>query len=66
MAPHFEDNIPQNVEIYMRNVTLANTSLPQKICPAELEDKLTTYGTSAKQLVSFKNFLILHCCCREL
>lgn len=52
---HREDNIPQNVKMCTRCVTLTKTLLPQGSCPAELKDKFTTYDTSAKQLVSYEN-----------
>ncbi|XP_014484969.1 PREDICTED: 227 kDa spindle- and centromere-associated protein-like [Dinoponera quadriceps] len=50
-TPHSKDNdMPQNVEICPRGVALTKASPPQGICPAELENKQTTYDISAKQL----------------
>ncbi|EFN85074.1 Outer dense fiber protein 2 [Harpegnathos saltator] len=54
-APYLEDNsaknIPPNTEMCTRGVIPGvKTSLPQGTCPAELEDQLMTYDTSAKQL----------------
>lgn len=52
----FVDNNPlQNVEMYSRGPAVVKPPLPRGTCPAELEDKLATYGTSTKQLVSHYN-----------
>lgn len=50
-----DSNDLQNVEMCSRGPTAVKPLYPRGTCPAELEDKLATYGTSTKQLVSFKN-----------
>lgn len=49
-----DSNDLQNVEMCSQGPTVVKPLL-RGTCPAELENKLTTYGTSTKQLVSFKN-----------
>ncbi|KAL6442884.1 hypothetical protein ACFW04_002734 [Cataglyphis niger] len=47
----FIDNNPlQNVEMCSRGPAVVRPPLPRGICPAELEDKFATYGSSTKQL----------------
>lgn len=53
-----DSNVSQNVEMCSQGPALVKTPLPRGVCPAELEDKLTIYGTNTKQLVSFKNCII--------
>lgn len=47
-----DSNDLQNVEM-SRGPIAVKPLYPRGTCPAELEDKLATYGTSTKQLVSF-------------
>lgn len=49
-----DSNDLQNVEM-SRGPTVVKPVL-RGTCPAELEDKLATYGTSTKQLVSFNDW----------
>jgi len=49
-----DSNNLQNVEMCSRSPTLVKSLLSRGTCPAELKDKLAIYGTSTKQLVSFK------------
>lgn len=51
-----DSNDLQNVEMCSRGPATVKPLLPRGTCPAELENKLATYGTSTKQLVSFKNW----------
>ncbi|XP_072742959.1 uncharacterized protein [Anoplolepis gracilipes] len=47
----FVDNNPlQNVEMCSRGPAIVRPPLPRGMCPADLEDKLATYGTNTKQL----------------
>ncbi|XP_018393779.1 PREDICTED: myosin-11 isoform X2 [Cyphomyrmex costatus] len=45
-----DSNDLQNVEMCSRNPAVVKPLLPRGTCPAELEDKLATYGNSTKQL----------------
>ncbi|TGZ52776.1 Outer dense fiber protein 2 [Temnothorax longispinosus] len=45
-----DSNNLQNVEMCSRGPTIVKPLLPRETCPAELGDKLATYGTSTKQL----------------
>ncbi|XP_011873265.1 PREDICTED: early endosome antigen 1-like isoform X2 [Vollenhovia emeryi] len=45
-----DSNDLQNVEMCSRGLTTVKPLLPRGTCPAELQDKLTTYGTTTKQL----------------
>ncbi|XP_018338306.1 PREDICTED: myosin-2 heavy chain isoform X1 [Trachymyrmex septentrionalis] len=45
-----DSNDLQNVEMCCRGPAVVKSLLPRGTCPAELEDKLTTYGNSTKQL----------------
>ncbi|XP_077258497.1 uncharacterized protein LOC143895322, partial [Temnothorax americanus] len=45
-----DSNDLQNVEMCSRGPTIVKPLLPRETCPAELGDKLATYGTSTKQL----------------
>ncbi|XP_070164453.1 paramyosin [Polyergus mexicanus] len=48
---YFVDNNPlQSVEMCSRGPAIVRPSFPRGMCPAELEDKLATYGSSTKQL----------------
>ncbi|KYQ54434.1 Outer dense fiber protein 2 [Trachymyrmex zeteki] len=45
-----DSNDLQNVEMCSRGPVVVKPLLPRGTCPAELEDKLATYGNSTKQL----------------
>ncbi|KMQ95091.1 outer dense fiber protein 2 [Lasius niger] len=47
---YFVDNNPLQNVMCSRGPAVVRSSLPRGTCPAELEDKLATYGTSTKQL----------------
>lgn len=48
------NDVLENVEMCSRGPVVVKPTLQRGACPAELEDKLATYGNSTKQLVGFK------------
>lgn len=53
----------QDTEMCCRGPAVVKAPLPRSVCPAELEDKLATYGASTKQLVGIENRT--SCSCEE-